>query len=84
MKVLDDGELTWRGVHSSPPGENGKNEKKKKIKEKNIRSPGMCRLLVRHPCRSCHDRLPSHTLLLPLLVTHNLPLIYKVMGEGKL
>ena len=44
----------------------------------------MCRLLVRHPCRSCHDRLPSHTLLLPLLVTHNLPLIYAVMGEGKL
>ena len=79
MKVLDDGELTWRGVHSSPPGDNkGKNEKK------NRRSPGMCRLLVRHPCRSCHDRLPSHTLLLPLLVTHNLPLIYEVMGEGKL
>ena len=62
----------------------GKMRKKKKIKEKNIRSPGMCRLLVRHPCRSCHDRLPSHTLLLPLLVTHNLPLIYEVMGEGKL
>ena len=62
----------------------GKMRKKKKIKEKNIRSPGMCRLLVRHPCRSCHDRLPSHTLLLPLLVTHNLPLTYEVMGEGKL
>ena len=46
----------------------GKNKKKKKIKEKNIRSPGMCRLLVRHPCRSCHDRRPSHTLLLPMLV----------------
>ena len=61
----------------------GKNEKKEENKRKN-RSPGMCRLLVRHPCRSCHDRLPSHTLLLPLLVTHNLPLIYKVMGEGKL
>ena len=58
----------------------GKNKKRRK----NIRSPGMCRLLVRHPCRSCHDRLPSHTLLLPLLVTHNLPLIYEVMGEGKL
>ena len=35
MKVLDDGELTWRGVHSSPPGEKkGKIKKKKKIKEK--------------------------------------------------
>ena len=84
MKVLDDGELTWRGVHRSPPGKKGKNEKKEENKRKNIRSPGMCRLLVRHPCRSCHDRLPSHTLLLPLLVTHNLPLIYEVMGEGKL
>ena len=34
MKVLDDGELTWRGVHRSPPGKKGKNEKKEENKRK--------------------------------------------------